>query len=159
LTHPRRFVAQKGPVVAVACHVPLELDIPGLQDSKAIGEEDRERIYEQLVSTPGVLWAVEAVDHTTIDEINILQASMLAMQRALQARLEHHTPEERGRVYALVDGNRAPDLGDVQGECVIKGDSKIRCIAAASIIAKVRLSRGEEDDSKEGFLLGIFLSC
>ena len=154
-----------GPVVAAAAIVPS--DIPGIVDSKKITNEDeRERLYEQIVSSPGVRWAVAVVDATTIDQINILQATLLGMRTAAAAVLDQD-PEHRvaapcvtiqgcyvvcglvnermeldkNQVFALVDGNRLPKEMPCLAECIVKGDSKEYSIAAASILAKVTRDR------------------
>ena len=116
-----------GPVYAAAVILPRELDIPGLNDSKKLTEKKREALYE-VITTQAVSWSVTRVEAWEIDEMDILNARMLAMQRAvagLAVRAES----------ALVDGNRCPRL-DIPVEAVVKGDGKIASIAAASILAK-----------------------
>ena len=126
-----------GPVVAAACIVApgVELSIPGVNDSKKLTAAERELLYEQIISHPSVTWAVTAVDEDTIDSINILQATMQAMELAVAGLAT--TPD-----YLLVDGNRLPKAFDPEtSEAITKGDTKVYAIAAASIIAKVTRDR------------------
>lgn len=126
-----------GPVVGAACIILPHVHFEGLHDSKLLKEEQREALYEEITNHPDVQWAVRVVSHTTIDEINILQAAMMAMREAAQ-ELSSRGPLD----YLLVDGNyRPPGILDVPLETVVKGDSKCYCIAAASIIAKVTRDR------------------
>ncbi|KAF8071302.1 rnhB [Scenedesmus sp. PABB004] len=124
-----------GPVVAAAAVLPPDAEFPGLNDSKQLGEEAREALYAALTSHPGVAWSVAVVDHETIDEINILQATMLAMQRAVQGL---PSPPD----HLLIDGNRKPTgLGEMPAQLLVKGDATSTAIAAASVIAKVTRDR------------------
>lgn len=117
-----------GPVVAGAVILDPTRPILGLADSKKLSEAKRESLYEQILAN-SIAVGVGRASAAEIDEINILQASMLAMKRAVDA-LEH-APD-----FVFVDGNRCPSWGY---DClaVVKGDSKIACISAASIVAKV----------------------
>ena len=120
-----------GPVVAAACYIPPHVHIAGINDSKQVKEEQREELYTLLTSHPDILYAVHITDHIRIDEINILQATLEAMAGTVQAF--------PGSVdYAFIDGNQMPSL-KVDAETVIKGDTKVYSIAAASILAKVRI--------------------
>lgn len=121
-----------GPVVAAACILPEGLIIPELNDSKQISEKKREMLYDIIIEN-AVSYAIEQVDNTVIDEINILNASQLAMRRAV-ARLTP-TPD-----LVLVDGNVARDF-PCKAVPVVKGDAKSPNIAAASILAKVTRDR------------------
>ncbi len=121
-----------GPVAAGACILPYGLEIPGLNDSKKLTEKKREELYE-FITRNAVSWAVELVSEEIIDEINILNASQLAMRRAI----EKLTPKPD---VALVDGNIARDF-PCDAITVVKGDSKSPSIAAASILAKVARDR------------------
>lgn len=121
-----------GPVCAAAVMLPLGLEIDGLDDSKKLSEAKREALFDvvkEKALSYGIGWASER----EIDELNILQATFLAMRRAVEAM---PIPAD----YALVDGNRMPPLA-IPGENVVKGDSKCACIAAASILAKVSRDR------------------
>lgn len=121
-----------GPVVAAAVILDPTRPILGLADSKKLSEAKREALYEQILANSTAV-GVGRASAAEIDEINILQASMLAMKRAVDA-LEH-APD-----FVFVDGNRCPSWGY---DClaVVKGDSKIACISAASIVAKVLRDR------------------
>ena len=124
-----------GPVVAAACIIPPAVHIDGIDDSKKINPEERERLYELITSHPDIIWAVQAVDVTTIDTINILQATMQAMEQAAAGLTL--TAD-----YLLVDGNRLPKGFDPEtSKAITKGDAKVYAIAAASIIAKVTRDR------------------
>jgi ribonuclease HII len=121
-----------GPVVAAAVILDPDNPIAGLQDSKRLSESRREALYDEIRAKAGA-WAVARAEVEEIDRINILQATLLAMQRAviqLQPCAE----------YALVDGNRCPAL-PCPAEYVIKGDSCVAAISAASIMAKVTRDR------------------
>lgn len=121
-----------GPVVAAACILPEGLIIPELNDSKKLSEKKREELYDIIIEN-AVSYAIEQVDNTLIDEINILNAAQLAMRRSV-SRL---TPTP---TLALVDGNVARDF-PCDAVTVVKGDSKSPSIAAASILAKVTRDR------------------
>lgn len=117
-----------GPVCAAAVILPPNLDLPGLDDSKKLSDKRRRELFP-LIKEKAIAYGIAFADHDEIDEINILQATYLAMQRALdQLRVK---PQ-----LALIDGNRAKDFG-VPVQTVIHGDSLSASIAAASILAKV----------------------
>ncbi len=121
-----------GPVVAAAVILPTHYDIPKLTDSKKLTAKQREQLYT-VITTQATAWAVASADVNEIDQLNILWASMLAMQRAV-AQLTV-VPD-----HVLVDGNRTPDL-PCSSEAIIQGDSKVAAISAASILAKVSRDR------------------
>ena len=121
-----------GPVYAAAVILPRGLVIEGLNDSKKLTEKRRETLYDVIVEQ-AVAYGIGSADEKEIDEINILQATFLAMRRAI-ARLSVR-PD-----LALIDGNRDSDFG-VPAETVIGGDGKSANIAAASILAKVTRDR------------------
>eukprot|EP00850_Spirogloea_muscicola_P011371 SM000070S21337 [mRNA] locus=s70:388294:391475:+ [translate_table: standard] len=128
-----------GPVVAAACIIPSSVTIAGIDDSKNLSEERREELYELITGTPGVQYAIQAVDVPTIDKINILQAAMRAMAMAVK---ELDQNNEGKTCYVLVDGNRLPnEIPSSRAEPVIKGDGTCQVIAAASILAKVTRDR------------------
>jgi len=135
-----------GPVVIAAAFVPIEVRIDGITDSKKINEEEeREKLYEIIMATPSIKYSVAVLDHEAIDEYNILEASMMGMRECVQKLHDSLVAEgEKGVDYALADGNRDPRFVHPQGleyEYITKGDSKVYCIGAASIIAKVRRDR------------------
>lgn len=117
-----------GPVVAAAVILPPHAEIPGLNDSKKLSDKRRRELFPVIKET-AVDWGIGVATETEIDEINILQATYLAMERAL-SHLEIR-PE-----LALIDGNRAKDFG-LPVRTVVKGDSLSASIAAASVLAKV----------------------
>ena len=117
-----------GPVCAAAVILPPHVEIPGLNDSKKLTDKRRRELYP-IIQEQAIAYGIALVDHNTIDEINILQATYLAMEQAItQLKVR---PD-----LALVDGNRAKDFG-VPVETVVSGDSLSASIAAASILAKV----------------------
>ncbi len=118
-----------GPVVAAACILPENFRLAGINDSKQLLPELRMKLYRKLIGNPKVIYAVGVVDEKTIDEINILQASLLAMEKAVNSL---SVPPE----YILVDGTHLPGKLQIQGRAIVKGDSNSISIAAASIIAK-----------------------
>ena len=117
-----------GPVCAAAVILPPNADIPGLNDSKKLSDKKRRELYP-VIKEQAIAYGIAFADHTEIDEINILQATYLAMERAIN-QLEVK-PE-----LALIDGNRAKDFG-IPVETVVHGDSLSASIAAASVLAKV----------------------
>lgn len=158
-----------GPVVAAAAIVPHFVE--GVLDSKLFHtEEKREQVYQELISSPDIQWAVAVVDAARIDEINILQATLEAMRMAANGVIHPKrggkvcvkrkgcyvvcsSPETNGKkrkqqqdatpvnYYALIDGNKVPDDMPCEAEAIVRGDSKEYSIAAASILAKVTRDR------------------
>ena len=117
-----------GPVCAAAVILPRDLQIPGLTDSKKLTDKKRRELFP-VIQEHAVAFGIGLASEQEIDEINILQATFLAMQRALdQLRMR---PD-----LALIDGNRETDFG-IPVKTVVKGDSLSANIAAASILAKV----------------------
>lgn len=117
-----------GPVCAAAVILPPNVEIPGLNDSKKLSDKKRRELYP-VIKEKAIAYGIAFADHNEIDEINILQATYLAMERAInQLSIK---PE-----LALVDGNRAKDFG-VPVQTVVHGDSLSASIAAASVLAKV----------------------
>ncbi|MEM7358722.1 MAG: ribonuclease HII [Pseudomonadota bacterium] len=117
-----------GPVVTAAVILPEQYNLPGLTDSKKLSATKRECLAE-LIKQQSVCWCLASASIDEIDQLNILQATMLAMQRAvadLQVR----------PLKVLVDGNRAPEFG-IPSETIVGGDGKEDCISAASVVAKV----------------------
>ena len=117
-----------GPVCAAAVILPKGLEIPGLNDSKKLTDKRRRELMP-IIKEQALAYGIAFATHTEIDEINILQATFLAMERAL-AELKIK-PD-----LALIDGNRQKDFG-INVETVVKGDSRSANIAAASVLAKV----------------------
>lgn len=116
-----------GPVIAVALELHQRCTIKGITDSKLLSAKKRLEIFEKILKQ-NIKWAVGCATVQEIDRINIRQASKLAMKRAVQAF--------GTATYALIDAWKIPDLG-IPHQGIIKGDRKIRSIAAASIVAKV----------------------
>ena len=117
-----------GPVFAAAVILDATRPIRGLRDSKQLTHERREELAEQIRER-SLAWAIAFVDHEEIDRINILQASLLAMSRAVAAlAIEPHEVQ--------VDGNQCPVVKQPV-TAIVMGDSKVRAISAASILAKV----------------------
>ncbi len=115
-------------------------DMPIISDSKQMNEKQRDIAYDWITNNPDILWGVGQCSAAEIDELNILQASLTAMTRAINAigvDVE----------YCLIDGNKMPK--GIIGESVVKGDAKSLSIAAASIIAKVTRDRIMKDLAKQ----------
>ena len=132
--------AGRGPLVGAVVAGAVVLDpnnpIEGLKDSKKLTAARREYLYEQIMSNAKA-WGVGEASPAEIDEINILQATMLAMRRAIEdlATRLGAWPDK-----ALIDGNRCPEL-PIDAEDIVKGDAKEPAISAASIVAKVTRDR------------------
>ncbi len=121
-----------GPVCAAAVILPEGCEIEGINDSKKLTEKKREQLYG-VITEKALAYGIATADEKEIDEINILQATYLAMNRAFQ-KLDIR-PD-----MALVDGNRDPKLG-IPTQTIVKGDARSMSIAAASILAKVTRDR------------------
>ncbi|WP_346862657.1 ribonuclease HII [uncultured Draconibacterium sp.] len=117
-----------GPVYAAAVILPPDFENDLLNDSKKLTEKQRYKL-RPLIEKEAIAWAVVAVDNKEIDEVNILNASFLAMNRAVE-QLEA-TPE-----HLLIDGNRFRTKCTIPYTCMIKGDGRFYSIAAASVLAK-----------------------
>ena len=117
-----------GPVVAAAVILPRGMDFPEFDDSKKLSEKQREKLRVKVLEN-AVAYGVGIVSAEEIDEINILNASFLAMHRAIdQLKIK---PE-----LLLIDGNRFNKYHDIKHQCIVGGDAKYQSIAAASILAK-----------------------
>ena len=117
-----------GAVYAAAVILPADFKCPLLDDSKKIKEKDR-YLLRTIIEKEAIAWAVGIVDQVEIDEINILNASFLAMHRAVD---QLSVPPE----HLLIDGNRFNSYKELTHDCIVKGDGKYMAIAAASILAK-----------------------
>lgn len=118
-----------GPVYAAAVILNPEYHIPGLNDSKKLSEKKRELLFPEIQKR-ALAWAIASASAEEIDQLNILQARLLAMRRAISALQVR--PD-----YILVDGNRDPQPEEASTLLIVKGDAKSASIAAASILAKV----------------------
>lgn len=125
-----------GAVYAAAVILPAEYDLPGLNDSKKLTARRRDILFD-LIRSSALSWSVASASIEEIDELNILHATMLAMQRAVAGL--HIVPAE-----ALIDGNRVPKGLTVPGRAIIGGDALEACISAASVLAKVSRDRDVE---------------
>ena len=121
-----------GPVCAAAVILPRDLQIEGLNDSKKLTDKRRRALFD-VITAQAVSYGIAFASEQEIDEINILQATFLAMRRALDQLSVRPA-------IALIDGNRMPPL-PVPGETIVKGDAKSPSVAAASILAKVSRDR------------------
>ncbi len=117
-----------GPVYAAAVILPKDYHNELLNDSKKLTAKQREKL-KQEIEKQAISWSVASVDHITIDRVNILNASFLAINKAISGL--KNKPE-----LLLIDGNRFKNETGIQYQCIIKGDSKYMSIAAASILAK-----------------------
>jgi ribonuclease HII len=118
-----------GPVVAAAVILDPNRPIAGLDDSKVLKASERDVLFP-IIQERALAWAVARAEVEEIDRLNILQATMLAMRRAVMALAP-------GAEHALIDGNRCPEGLPCSSEWVIEGDAKVAAISAASILAKV----------------------
>ena len=121
-----------GPVVAAAVILDISRPIVGLADSKILSERKRDALFNEIKEN-ALSWAIALATVEEIDELNILQATLLAMQRAVNGLAIQ--PDQ-----VLVDGNQLPKLS-MPAQAIIKGDSKVQAISAASILAKVERDR------------------
>ena len=117
-----------GPVFAAAVILPTDFYHPLLNDSKQIKEKDRIALRDEIEKT-AIAFAVAIVDHQEIDKINILNASFLAMHRAI----DQLTQKPK---FLIIDGNRFNSYPNIRHQCIVEGDCKYFSIAAASILAK-----------------------
>ncbi|HPR62169.1 MAG TPA: ribonuclease HII, partial [Prolixibacteraceae bacterium] len=117
-----------GPVVAAAVVLPEDFDHLLLNDSKQLSEKQRD-LLRPVIESEALAWAVGIVDNNEVDQINILNASFLAMHRAVdQLKI---SPQ-----HLLIDGNRFKKYKNIEHLCIVKGDGKYMSIAAASVLAK-----------------------
>lgn len=121
-----------GPVCAAAVVLPKGLILEGVNDSKKLTEKKRETLFD-VITEQALDWSVAFATVEEIEEINILNAAMLAMKRAVEGL---KNPVD----FAIIDGNRKPPL-EIDCEAVVKGDAKSMSVAAASILAKVSRDR------------------
>jgi ribonuclease HII len=117
-----------GPVVAAACIVPEHVYLEGVDDSKRLTPNKRQKLYKKIQETPSIIYGIGMVDVLLIDQINILRATLRAMMLAV-ANLKNR-PD-----YLLIDGSQLPET-DIPAESIIEGDSRSVSIATASILAK-----------------------
>lgn len=122
-----------GPVCAAAVILPEGVELEGVNDSKKLSEKKREALFE-IIKERAIAWSVAFASVEEIEEVNILNATYLAMNRAIEGL---QIPAD----YALIDGNRIPKDIKIDAETVVKGDAKSLSIAAASILAKVSRDR------------------
>lgn len=117
-----------GPVVAAAVILPADFKCDALNDSKQLTEKERDAL-RPIIEKNAIAWGVGVVDNTEIDTINILNASILAMHKAIEAM--HIQPE-----FIISDGNRFKPYKNIPHQTIVKGDAKFLSIAAASVLAK-----------------------
>ncbi len=127
-----------GPVYAAAVILHPEKPVEGLNDSKKLSEKKRVELRKEI-EQKALAWAVASIDNKEIDKINILNASILAMHRALE-KLKTEP------AFIITDGNRFKPFGKIPYQCIIKGDGKYQSIAAASVLAKTH---------RDEFMLGL----
>ena len=121
-----------GPVCAAAVILPEGVIIDGVNDSKKLSEKKRESLFD-VIREKALSYSIAYATVDEIEEINILNATMLAMRRAIDGL-------EIKADYAMIDGNKIPPI-DIDAECIVKGDAKSMSIACASILAKVSRDR------------------
>ena len=132
-----------GPVFAAAVILPVDVVLPGLNDSKKLTEPKRNMLFEMIISKAQA-YSIASASHTEIDDINILQATYLAMNRAIEMILPKI---DESSFLALIDGNGNKGI-NYNSVCVVGGDGKSASIAAASILAKVSRDRHMVEMSK-----------
>ena len=125
-----------GPVVAAAVVLPFGIDIPEINDSKKLTEKKREKLYKEIIDIAET-YAIGSADEREIDDLNILNATYLAMNRAISAL-------SKAPSITLIDGNRNAGIR-CNSKCIIGGDGLSASIAAASILAKVSRDRYMKD--------------
>lgn len=132
-----------GPVITAAVVLPAGFDVPGIDDSKKLSEKRREEFYD-IIMDRALAVGIGSADHSTIDEINILQATKKAMKMAVEEAeqdLKKRTDDSDATIeMVLLDAVELEELDKPQ-KSIVKGDSKVLAIAAASIIAKVTRDR------------------
>lgn len=121
-----------GPVCAAAVILPEGVIIDGVNDSKKLSEKKRESLFD-VIREQALSYSIAYATVDEIEEINILNATMLAMRRAIDGL-------DINADYAMIDGNKIPPI-DIDAECIVKGDAKSMSIACASILAKVSRDR------------------
>lgn len=121
-----------GPVCAAAVILPEGVVIDGVNDSKKLSEKKRESLFD-VIREQALSYSIAYATVDEIEEINILNATMLAMRRAIDGL-------DIKADYAMIDGNKIPPI-DIDAECIVKGDAKSMSIACASILAKVSRDR------------------
>lgn len=125
-----------GSVFAAAVILDPQNPIDGLADSKKLSEKKRDFLSSEI-KTKALAWGIASCTCQEIDEINILQASLLAMKRAIEAmQAQFNIVPSMGEILVQVDGNKCPKIS-LPCEAIVKGDSKVQAISAASILAKV----------------------
>lgn len=130
-----------GDVYAAAVIFDDDIVIEEINDSKKLSEKKREKLFDIIIEKAKA-YCIATASVNEIEEINILNAAMLAMKRAIDGL-------EIKPQLALIDGNKSPDIDDIQTETVVKGDAKSQSIAAASILAKVARDRYMKELDKE----------
>jgi ribonuclease HII len=131
-----------GPVVAAAVILPEGFSDSRIRDSKVIKSLKKREEIEMVIKENAIAWGIGAASPQEIDQMNILQATFLAMKRAIDSCVPR--PD-----FLYIDGDKFPGHNGIPYECVIKGDSKVPCISAASILAKVYRDRLMRDIGKE----------
>ena len=122
-----------GPVFAAAVILPIDCEIEGLNDSKKLSEKKRELLFD-VIKEKAIAYSIASASVDEIEEVNILKATFLAMNRAISGL-------NIKADFAIIDGNRVPDNIAVECATLVKGDSKSMSVAAASILAKVARDR------------------
>ena len=135
-----------GPIVAAAVILPGKIKLPGLKDSKKLNSKKREKLFSIIERHAN--YGIGIVSHTEIDRLGIVESTQIAFEKALSALSSATQPE-----YLLIDGRDQFFFG-IPAISIIKGDTKVRCIAAASILAKVTRDRIMDEFDKEFPLYG-----
>ncbi len=107
-------------MVAAACFIRDDVEIPGIADSKSITEEMRNEAFQYLTTSPGVTYHIVRIEHSEIDSINILQASLKAMKLAIEGVLSKIDKDYPSHTLALIDGNKLPTDMPISAKSVVK---------------------------------------
>lgn len=126
-----------GPVTIAACVLPEEFKVKNVKDSKKLSPKKREKVFQEIIESPGIYYETVSLKAPEVDSLNILQATLKGMKMAIDKIVQKLPTRNKTQIYACIDGDKIPRGLTVLSETVEQGDTKCMNIAAASIIAKV----------------------